>query len=338
MTFGGAQDTDKKQSKSLNSVGQPPGHSSKDLEFKHLKLPQVSGNITWPVKSFQRADENQGQARSERVNLDEPLVQKRVLADLTNSPTLPPIPTQGSKGGQFQSTIRKLNVRIDPNPNSNLQEANLEALAMHRTRDSSADAPYNWLSLNDNSCVIITGREIGKGKQGVVRSGYLLTSLSQLQNVAIKTVLSRGNLEFRQALHIEDQLPESDILATNIAKFCLKEGGDEFAIYNQMSDALMKGSEMNQPAIDTLFYSKPGCFIHQVGRFLKGVDQIQRAGYVHRDLSLDNLLVDSRGNFVIADFGVCKPAKNHLDQLMVKTKSWFNNYYLNEVRDISTSE
>ena len=95
---------------------------------------------------------------------------------------------------------------------------------------------------------------------------------------------------------------------------------------------------MNKYVIDTLFYSEPGCFIHQVGRFLKGVDLIHRAGYVHRDLSPDNLLMDSRGNLVIADFGACKPAEKPLDQVNVKTKEWFYAFYMNESRDISTSE
>ena len=270
------------------------------------------------------------------VDLADPIMAKRVLADLSNFPPIPLIKTHGSL--DFKSTIRQLQVRVDPMDTSTQPEAKLEALEVHYNSDSSPDAPYNWLRLNDNSCVILTGREFGEGKQGVVRSGYLLTPLRQLQNVAIKSVINRGNPEFRQALHIEDQLPDSDILVTNIAKFCLKKGGDELAIYNEMSGGLMNDSDMNKHVIDTLFYSEPGCFIHQVGRFLKGVDQIHQAGFVHRDLSPDNLLMDSRGNLVIADFGACKPATSPLDQVKVKTKEWFHFFYLNESRDISTSE
>ena len=256
------------------------------------------------------------------VDLADPIMAKRVLADLSNFPPIPLIKTHGSL--DFKSTIRQLQVRVDPMDTSTQPEAKLEALEVHYNSDSSPDAPYNWLRLNDNSCVILTGREFGEGKQGVVRSGYLLTPLRQLQNVAIKSVINRGNPEFRQALHIEDQLPDSDILVTNIAKFCLKKGGDELAIYNEMSGGLMNDSDMNKHVIDTLFYSEPGCFIHQVGRFLKGVDQIHQAGFVHRDLSPDNLLMDSRGNLVIADFGACKPATSPLDQVKVKTKEWFH--------------
>ena len=88
---------------------------------------------------------------------------------VSGSHSIPLIKTHGSL--DFKSTIRQLQVIKDT---STQPEAKLEALEVHYNSDSP-DAPYNWLRLNDNSCVILTGREFGE-EIGVVRSGYLLTS------------------------------------------------------------------------------------------------------------------------------------------------------------------
>ena len=38
-----------------------------------------------------------------------------------------------------------------------------------------------------------------------------------------------------------------------------------------------------------------------------GLEAIHAAGYIHRDIKPDNLLLDARGHMRLSDFGLCKP-------------------------------
>ena len=37
------------------------------------------------------------------------------------------------------------------------------------------------------------------------------------------------------------------------------------------------------------------------------LEAIHRAGYIHRDIKPDNLLLDAAGHMKLSDFGLCKP-------------------------------
>ena len=42
---------------------------------------------------------------------------------------------------------------------------------------------------------------------------------------------------------------------------------------------------------------------------MEGIAYIHESGIVHRDIKLDNILLDNKGHIKIADFGVSKHAK-----------------------------
>ena len=81
-----SQNKEKKQPKTFKHIGQKLGSSSRDLKFDELKLPEVSGKIPWTVKPTKTNDEIQDQASLPPVDLADPLVLKRVLADRSKLP------------------------------------------------------------------------------------------------------------------------------------------------------------------------------------------------------------------------------------------------------------
>ena len=170
-----------------------------------------------------------------------------------------------------------------------------------KKREISSDTIHNRTNKNNYSKNIgsfILGEKLGEGTFGVVRLGtHILTG----EKVAIKILekkkiikqadITRVEREIKilKLLHHNNVIQLFSVIQTQCSIYLIME----YASGKELFDYIVKNKRLSE--IESLkFYQQ----------ILSGIEYLHKLGIVHRDLKPENLLLDSKNNIKIADFGL----------------------------------
>ena len=170
-----------------------------------------------------------------------------------------------------------------------------------KKREISSDTIHNRTNKNSYSKNIgsfILGEKLGEGTFGVVRLGtHILTG----EKVAIKILekykiikqadITRVEREIKilKLLHHNNIIQLFSVIQTQSSIYLIME----YASGKELFDYIVKNKRLSE--IESLkFYQQ----------ILSGIEYLHKLGIVHRDLKPENLLLDSKKNIKIADFGL----------------------------------
>ncbi len=202
---------------------------------------------------------------------------------------------------------------------------------------------YTYLKLDDNSSLILLNSikkddkvlsEIGQGAEGRVRYAVYVNDSEpheiQLDGITYKgryvavkktkDIFSLGSnakqgdqaaKEFSNATKenrlfdiakIQTECAEvSEAILPVIKQFKITSKSKSYGVH-----PLMRGSLVDRDLVDNIFLKTPRLFADRIKELLRGIHAIHSKGYLHRDLSPDNILVTNEGKLMIGDFGAAK--------------------------------
>ena len=177
-----------------------------------------------------------------------------------------------------------------------------------KKREISSDTIHNRNNKNNYSKNIgsfILGEKLGEGTFGVVRLGtHILTG----EKVAIKILekykiikqadITRVEREIKilKLLHHNNIIQLFSVIQTKNSIYLIME----YASGKELFDYIVKNKRLDE--IESLkFYQQ----------ILSGIEYLHKLGIVHRDLKPENLLLDSKNNIKIADFGLSNLYNNN---------------------------
>lgn len=161
---------------------------------------------------------------------------------------------------------------------------------------------------------------IEKAGQGASGSVYLAQQLSNNQKVAIKQM--DLNVQPRKELIINEILVMKDSQHKNIVNFLdsyLRSDNDLWVIMEYMEGgSLTEIIENNENKLSELQISVI------CRETLLGLQHLHKKHIIHRDIKSDNVLLDSKGNVKITDFGFCAKLTDQRNKraTMVGTPYW----------------
>ncbi|GIL95505.1 hypothetical protein Vretimale_1513 [Volvox reticuliferus] len=144
-------------------------------------------------------------------------------------------------------------------------------------------------------------RIIGRGAFGEVRivREKLTSKIMAMKKLKKAEMLSRG-----QVAHVK---AERDVLAEVQNPYIVKlyySFQDEDFLYLVM-EYLAGGDVMTLLMRKDIFTEEETRFY--IAETVLGLESIHKAGYIHRDIKPDNLLLTRTGHVKLSDFGLCKP-------------------------------
>src|SRR5262249_46757106 len=144
--------------------------------------------------------------------------------------------------------------------------------------------------------------ELGRGAMGVV---YEARQLSLDRNVAIKVIVGYGSLsrELRERFDREIAML-AGISHPNIVKTF---GSGVFAGTPYVVMELIRGEPLTSlllPKGEALTTDRVHRIVEIAAKLARALDHAHERGVVHRDVKPGNVLVDSRGEPVLIDFGL----------------------------------
>jgi len=199
------------------------------------------------------------------------------------------------------------NTRIDTNPPENPSDSILMTLARAAMASDASAADVTWpsLDLNDPKQRAFGDyellEEIGRGGMGVV---YRARQRSLDRDVAIKFIASGIADSFNVARFLGEARAAARLMHPNIVP--VHEVGSIDGVH-YFSMALVKGRTLAS-MLDERPLAEPA-ILQLMLKLCDAIDYAHRLGLLHLDLKPANVLLDERGEPLIADFGLAR----HMD-------------------------
>ena len=230
-----------------------------------------------------------------------------------------------------------------------------EVKHVSRVPKGSTKEFYTIMTLNDDSKLILLNslkknskheKIIGQGKEGKVRYAiyinnnethqlYINGTLYPGRYVAVKKTLSIDDYGTNLKQGITDRFQRTENTLENrlydiaeIQSKCASEADSVLPVFQQFKDPdrfkaytvspIMRGTLEDSQLVKECFLQQPNLFADRIKELLRGVNSIHNNGYLHRDLSPDNIFISDEGKLMIGDFGTV--VKSDKETIMFRGK------------------
>lgn len=245
-----------------------------------------------------------------------------------------------------------------------------EVKHISRVPKGSTKEFYTIMTLNDDSKLILLNslkknskheKIIGQGKEGKVRYAIYINNNETHQidingtlypgrYVAVKKTIGISDHGTNLKQGITDRFQQTDNTLENklydiveIQSKCANETDSVLPVFQQFKDPgrskaytispIMRGTLEDRQLVTECFLQQPNLFSDRIKELLRGVNSIHNNGYLHRDLSPDNIFISDEGKLMIGDFGTV--VKSDKETIMFRGKQDMINAFTScEFKDV----
>ena len=169
---------------------------------------------------------------------------------------------------------------------------------LHINKINNNDCVNKNLNNNKSICQFSLEEKIGEGTFGKVR---LATHILTKEKVAVKILLKNKILELSDKVRVEREIrilkslmhpniiQVYSVIQTNLTIYLIME----YCQGKELYEHIVKSKRL--PELEAANYFR---------QLISGVEYLHKLGIIHRDLKPENLLLDTKGNIKIIDFGL----------------------------------
>ena len=182
--------------------------------------------------------------------------------------------------------------------NNNNNNNNNNNTLLHINKINNNDCVNKNLNNNKSICQFSLEEKIGEGTFGKVR---LATHILTKEKVAVKILLKNKILELSDKVRVEREIrilkslmhpniiQVYSVIQTNLTIYLIME----YCQGKELYEHIVKSKRL--PELEAANYFR---------QLISGVEYLHKLGIIHRDLKPENLLLDTKGNIKIIDFGL----------------------------------